>query len=109
MVSTPDGLSDWFADSVSNNQENIYTFKWGLDEEEARMLASKSGEMIRFQWIEDEEDGIESYFEFAISPIPSDPKNILLTITDFAEKSDKESSQMFWEKQISILKRKLGA
>ena len=36
-VSTPDGLSEWFADNV-NWSGNIYTFIWNDSEEEAELL-----------------------------------------------------------------------
>lgn len=109
MIATPDGLSDWFADNVSTNKENIFTFVWDGEEEKARLIFSKPGEGIRLQWLEDEENDLETYFEFLMSPDPSDPKVCLLTITDFSEDHEKEESVMFWENQISDLKRILGA
>ena len=109
LIATPDGLSDWFADSVSTNKENIFTFVWDGEEEKARLIFSKLGEGIRLQWLEDEENGLETYFEFLMSPDPSDPKVCLLTITDFSDKEEMEETVMFWENQISDLKRILGA
>lgn len=109
MIATPDGLSDWFADNVSTNKENIFTFVWDGDEEKARLIFSKLGEAIRLQWLEDEENELDTYFELLMSPDPSDPKVCLLTITDFSDEDEMEESVMFWENQISDLKRILGA
>jgi hypothetical protein len=109
MIATPDGLSDWFADNVSTDKDNVFTFVWDGDEEKARLLFSKSGEVIRLQWLEDEKNQLETYFELQMSPVPSDPKMCLLTITDFSEESEMEESVMFWENQINDLKRILGS
>ena len=36
-LSTPSGLSEWFADDVNCNRD-IYTFIWGDSEQEAKLL-----------------------------------------------------------------------
>ena len=37
LINTPDGLSEWFADDVNIN-DDIYSFEWDGNEEEARLL-----------------------------------------------------------------------
>lgn len=107
MVCTPSGLSEWFCDDV-NIKDEVYTFFWDGSEEEARLLTRKNGAKIRWQWIEDEEEGIESYFElrYDVDPLT---KSVILTITDFAEDDEVEEAQALWDQQISNLKRILGA
>ena len=61
-VSTPDGLSEWFADNV-NWSGNIYTFIWNDSEEEAELLKKINNQLIRFRWLEEDE---ETFFEFKI-------------------------------------------
>lgn len=105
MVSTPSGLSEWFADNV-NIKEGIYTFYWDGSEEQAELISKKSGSNMRWKWVHDEEEN--TYFEinYEIDPMT---KTLVLKITDFAEEGDEEEITMFWESAIQELKRVLGA
>jgi uncharacterized protein YndB with AHSA1/START domain len=107
LITTPDGLSDWFADDVKV-QDDIYTFEWDGNEEQARLLLYKMNSKIRFQWLEDEEEGLETYFElsYIIDPMTN---SVILHITDFANPSDKEGNLALWNQAISELKRIIGA
>ncbi|MEY4351032.1 MAG: hypothetical protein RL078_1095 [Bacteroidota bacterium] len=107
LITTPDGLSDWFADDVKV-QDDIYTFEWDGNEEQARLLLYKMNSKIRFQWLEDEEEGLETYFElsYIVDPMTN---SVILHITDFANPSDKEGNLALWNQAISELKRIIGA
>ncbi|MEN9940696.1 MAG: hypothetical protein RIT34_1358 [Bacteroidota bacterium] len=107
LITTPDGLSDWFADDVKV-QDDIYTFEWDGNEEQARLLLYKMNSKIRFQWLEDEEEDLETYFElsYIIDPMTN---SVILHITDFANPSDKEGNLALWNQAISELKRIIGA
>ena len=102
-LSTPSGLSEWFADNV-NIKNKILTFYWEGSEEKAIVLKQKKGEFIRYKWLEDE----EKYFEFSIQ-IDDMTKDIALIVTDFAEdEDDKEEGILLWNKEIENLKNALG-
>ena len=107
MISTPSGLSEWFADDV-NIKDDIYTFIWDGSEEEARLITKKLNSKVKFKWIEDEEDGLDTYFEIRYEVDPM-TKAVLLTVTDFAEPAESEEVQRLWDSQINQLKRTLGA
>ena len=107
MISTPSGLSEWFSDDV-NIRDDIYTFFWDGSEEKARLLNKKTNSKVKFQWLEDEEDGIESYFELRYEVDPM-TKAVVLKLTYFSEPDEQEETQRFWENQINELKRTLGA
>lgn len=107
MLSTPSGLSEWFADDV-NIKDDVYTFIWDGSEEEARLITKKSNARMKWQWIEDEEDGIDSYFELKYDVDPM-TKAVILTVVDFAEPDEMDEAQRLWEQQIGELKRVLGA
>ena len=55
-LSTPSGLSEWYADNV-NSRGEIFTFIWEGSEEQAKLLSKKSDERIKMRWLEDEEEG----------------------------------------------------
>ena len=54
-LSTPSGLSEWFADDVNSRGED-FTFMWEDSEEYAKLLSKKNNELVKFMWINDEED-----------------------------------------------------
>ena len=64
MLATPSGLAEWFADDVNVN-EDIYSFEWDGNIEEARMINHKQHSKIRFRWLSDEEEGLDTYFELS--------------------------------------------
>ncbi|NNK39590.1 MAG: SRPBCC domain-containing protein [Winogradskyella sp.] len=106
-ISTPSGLSEWFADNV-NSRGELFTFIWDGSEERAKLLSKKSGERIKFRWMVDEEEGESWYFEIRIQ-VDEITKDVSLMITDFAEEDEIEESKMLWDNQISSLKQVLGS
>lgn len=107
MISTPSGLSEWFADDVNINND-VYSFIWDQSGQEARLITNKSASRMKWRWIEDEEDGIDSFFEIRYDVDPM-TKSVILTVTDFAEEEEIEEAQQLWDNSISELKRILGA
>ncbi|MBO3116584.1 SRPBCC domain-containing protein [Winogradskyella sp. DF17] len=106
-LSTPSGLSEWFADNV-NSRGELFTFIWDGSEEQAKLLSKKSGERVKFRWLVDEEDGASFYFEMRIQ-VDEITKDVSLMITDFAEEDEVEEAKMLWDNQISSLKQVLGS
>ena len=106
-LTTVEGLSEWFADDV-NIRNGQYFFMWDGYEEEAALLSHKANHHIRFQWQTDIDEELDTYFELAYSLDPM-TQAIMLTITDFAEAGDKDSSILMWEQQLQKLRRLIGA
>jgi uncharacterized protein YndB with AHSA1/START domain len=106
-ISTPSGLSEWFSDNV-NLRGELFTFIWDDSEEKAKLLNKKSGERIKFRWLEDEEEDLSYYFEIRIQ-VDEITKDVSLMVTDFAEEDEVEETKMLWENQISSLKQVLGS
>ncbi len=52
-LSTPEGLSEWFADDV-NLQKGKYKFIWEGTEQEASVVQRKANKFIRFHWEDDD-------------------------------------------------------
>lgn len=105
-LATPAGLEEWFADRVNSRGKQII-FMWDDSEEEAKIVASKADERIKFKWVES--DGDESYFEFRIQVDPL-TKDVVVVVTDFADnEEDAEEAKRLWENQIEELKHTIGA
>ncbi|HUH26631.1 START-like domain-containing protein [Gelidibacter sp.] len=106
-ISTPSGLSEWFADNV-NSRGEFFTFIWNDSEEKAKLLSKKSGERIKFRWMVDEDEGDSYYFEIRIQ-VDEITKDVSIIVTDFIDEDEVEEAKMLWENQISDLKQVLGS
>ena len=106
-LSSASGLSEWFADDV-NIKNDIYVFTWDGQEEEAKLLTHKTNHKIKFQWLADIEEGLETYFEISHQVDPM-TQTVNLIVTDFAYPDDKDTAILTWEQQINDLRRLIGA
>jgi len=105
FLSTPSGLSEWFADNV-NSRGKKFVFIWDGSEETAVLVNKKTDKHIRFKWEEDEEP--DTFFEFKLET--DDLTNdVSLIITDFAEEDEVEESQLLWESQVNSLLHAIGS
>jgi uncharacterized protein YndB with AHSA1/START domain len=102
-LSTPSGLSEWFANDV-NIKDDTFTFFWDRSEESANLMKSKK-DSIRFQWEDDE--GEDYYFEMAIK-IDDLTKDVALLITDFAEEDEVDETSLMWNNSIDKLRQAIG-
>lgn len=105
LLTTPSGLSEWFADDV-NIRDGIFTFFWDGSEQKARLIGFKEEKYVRLQWL-DKPEG--TYFEFRIErdELTGD---ISLMIVDFAEESsDQQTSKLLWDSQVNKLLNVLGS
>jgi len=103
-LTTPTGLSGWFADDVTV-KDNLYTFVWNKSPIEAELLSISPNNKVRFRWLENENP--DSYFEFKLHT-DEITGAVILEITDFADSEEKEESITLWDSQIKELKRALG-
>ena len=106
-LSTPSGLSEWFADDVNSRGED-FTFIWEDSEEYAKLLSKKNNESVKFMWVNDEKDYEKYFFEFLIT-VDEITKDVSLTVTDFSEGEEIEESKMLWTNLVGDLKQVLGA
>ena len=106
-ISTPSGLSEWFADNV-NSRGEFFTFIWDGSEEKARLSSKKSDEKVKFRWIDEDNKDTDFYFELRILE-DEITKDISLMVTDYAVEEDLPEVKLLWESQISDLKHVIGS
>jgi len=105
-ISSPSGLSSWFADDVSVHKNN-YVFKWEEGEtQEAELVKNVNRKHVKFRWI----DGanVNECLEFIIhkDEITDD---LALIVCDYSDENDLEEFEMVWESQVQNLKKQIGA
>ncbi len=106
-ISTPSGLSEWFADNV-NSRGEIFTFIWDDSEEKAKLVSKRSGERVKFRWLD--EDGADTEYFFELKIMEDDiTKDVSIVVVDFSEEDEMDESKLLWENQISDLKHVLGS
>ena len=103
-LSTPSGLSEWFADDV-NCTKNSYTFFWDGSEQEAELITVSNNYFIKFRWVDFPDD---TYFEFRIE-VDEITNDVILRVTDFAEEDEVEEGKDLWTSQINTLMKNLGS
>ena len=106
-LSTPSGLSEWFADNV-NSRGEIFDFIWDDSEEQAKLIQKKTNERIRFQWVNGESDQTDYYFEFKIE-VDEITKDVSLVISDYADDHEIDESKLLWDNLVADLKQVLGS
>jgi uncharacterized protein YndB with AHSA1/START domain len=104
-ISTPSGLSEWYADNVNSRSEK-FIFIWDESEEEALLLKKKTDEFVRFKWTYSEDD--DTYFEMRIV-VDELTNDVSLFVIDFAEDDEVDEAKMLWENQIDDLKKIIGS
>ncbi len=106
-LTTPSGLSGWFADDV-NSRGKLYTFIWDDNPEKAKISAKKDNERVKYKWLDENDEEIGTYIEFKIS-VDELTKDVSLMITDFCDDGEEEETRLLWENQIGDLKHIIGA
>ena len=106
-ISTPSGLSEWFADNV-NSRGEFFTFIWDDSEELARLSSKKTGEKIKFRWVDEQKKDTDYFFELRILE-DEITKDVSLMIIDYAYEDEIEEAKLLWENQISDLKHVIGS
>lgn len=104
-ISTPSGLSEWFADNV-NSRGELFTFIWEGSEEQAKLVTKKPDDKVKMKWVEDEDSS--AYFQMRIQ-VDEITKDVSLMITDFAYDDEIDEGKMLWENMVSELKQILGS
>lgn len=101
-ISTTHGLAEWFADNVTA-EGDVFTFKWDEEVQQAQLRQSRSGVYVRFHWLDDPEP--KTFFEMRIS-VDNLTRDVILTITDFADDEAYDETLELWDMQVDILKDK---
>ena len=105
-ISSPSGLSSWFADDVSVHGNN-YIFKWEDGEMlEGELVKNLNRKHIKFKWITGPH--VNETLEFIIHK-DEVTDDLALIVADYTDEEDYDEFEMVWENQVQNLKNQLGA
>jgi uncharacterized protein YndB with AHSA1/START domain len=106
-ISTPSGLAEWFADNV-NSRGEMFTFFWDDESQKAKLVSKKTGERVKFKWLDENDKDTEYFFELKILE-DEITKDVSILVVDFAEEDEIEETKQLWANQINDLKHTIGS
>ena len=102
-ISSPSGLSEWFADDVRLNGD-IFTFEWEGSEEKAKLLSKRINKFVKFQWLD---KGPDEYFSFEIDQDDL-TGDVALIVTDFEDESSIREAELIYNVSVDKLRQTIG-
>lgn len=106
-ISTPSGLAEWFADNV-NLRGEIFNFFWDDESQKAKLVSKKTGERVKFKWLDENDKDTEYFFELKILE-DEITKDVSILVVDFAEEDEVAETKQLWMNQINDLKHTIGS
>jgi hypothetical protein len=91
-----------------NSRGEFFTFIWDDAEENARLASKKTGEKVKFKWVDEDKKDTDFYFELRILE-DEITKDVSLMVVDFAYEDEMLEAKLLWENQISDLKHVIGS
>jgi hypothetical protein len=111
-IQTASGLSEWFADNVTiNNQDRdkIHTFLWDHEEHRAKQVAHRTNHFVRFEFLPETEDDKKdpSYFELRLE-FNEITQSVYLKVYDYSDFDDAKELRDLWEGLVENLRKTVG-
>lgn len=111
-INTPSGLSQWFADEVTVDEDQVFTFSWNGEHARAQRVAQRANRMVRFEFLDDPSDE---------QPLPAGKPAVeikleendltgavFLSVTDSVSADNEEEYQALWHQMIGALREIVG-
>jgi len=108
-ISSASGLSQWFADDVTINEDKVYNFIWDDEDHRAKIASHRTNNYVRFEFIPETEEDKEdpSYFELKLD-VNELTQTVFLKISDYSDMDDNEELFDMWEGLVESLKETVG-
>src|SRR5690606_19844283 len=90
-ISTPSGLSEWFADNV-NSRGEYFNFISEDSQESAKLTEKKTRERVKFRWLNEDDSDSDYFFELRIME-DEITKDVSIVVIDFAEEDELEQTK----------------
>ncbi len=104
-LSSASGLSQWFADDVTINEDKIYNFVYEGEDHPARMTHHRTNNYVKFEFTEDEDD--PGYVEFRLEENEL-TQSVFIKVIEYSDFDDQEEQADVWENLLLGLKEIVG-
>ena len=110
-LSTASGLSQWFADDVTINEDKIFNFVYDGEDHFAKPTIMRLNHHVKFEFFDPEaiegEDQDNAFIEFKLEENEL-TQTFYLRVIDYGDTYDDQEQQEIWEGLISLLKEIIG-
>jgi uncharacterized protein YndB with AHSA1/START domain len=110
-LSTASGLSQWFADDVTINEDKVYNFYYDGDDHFAKAVIMRSNHNVKFEFFDPSdingEETDKSYIEFKLDENEL-TQTFFLRVIDYSDTYDDEEQESIWESLIATLREIIG-
>ncbi|GAB3664923.1 START-like domain-containing protein [Echinicola sediminis] len=108
-LSTASGLSEWFADDVTINEDKVFNFVYDGVDHLARVAAIRSNHGVKFEFFDPDmpEENDHSYVEFRLEENEL-TQTMFLKVIDYSDGFDDGEQEEIWEGLIATLKEIIG-
>jgi uncharacterized protein YndB with AHSA1/START domain len=109
-LNTASGLSQWFADDVTVNEDNVYTFKWDTEVHKAKIASHRTNSYVKFEFLENNvkdksEDPWSIEFRLEENELT---QSVFIKVIEYTEMDDEEEQNEIWENLFHNLKETVG-
>lgn len=105
-LTTASGLSQWFAEDVTINEDKVFSFIWDGEEHHAKVASQRINRFVRFEFLNGSEDPA-SFIEMRLET--NDLTNtVFLNVTDSATADDEDEFYEIWAQLTDSLKEIVG-
>lgn len=108
-LNSASGLSQWFADDVTIDEDKVYNFIWDEEDHKAKMVSHRTNHYVKFEFLPEngEKDEDPAYFEIRLE-LNELTQSVFIKITDYSEMEDVDELYDLWQGLIDNLKETVG-
>ena len=106
-ISTASGLSQWFADDASIDEDKNFHFVWDGEDHKAKMASHRTNNFVKFEFLNDLIDGEHAYTEIRLEQNEL-TQTVFLRVIDYSDIEDEEEVHELWDNIIHDLKEIVG-
>jgi hypothetical protein len=108
-LTTPAGLSQWFADEVNLDPDKNFNFIWDNTAHYARLTQQKPFKFVRFEFLSSHKQISDdpAFIEFRLEANEM-TQSSFLKITDYSETENDDDLYFLWQNLVTNLREKVG-
>jgi uncharacterized protein YndB with AHSA1/START domain len=103
---TASGLTQWFADNVTIDEDHVFHFYWDEEEYKAKMVAQRLNNFVKFEFLPDGSPE-PSYIEFNLQENEL-TQSTFIQIIEYSDIEDQDEQMEIWTNLLSNLKLTVG-